>query len=192
MKPATPNFPPTFATQRGAVLIMALMFLTLLTLMGVTAMTNSSSQEKMARATRDYNTAFQAAEAALRDAENDINGSDGSGSRNPAFIGSAYWFDVPLRIPALGGCANGACIPPASGGTPVWEVAANWTNAANYGQFTFAQALPSTGSGGVGQPAKYMIEYIGAVGTQYAYRITARGYGPNSVQTVMLQEEVLK
>ena len=191
MKPDPANFPPTFATQRGAVLIMALMFLTLLTLMGVTAMTSSSSQEKMARATRDYNTAFQAAEAALRDAENDINGN---GSRNPVFIGSAYWFDVPTRIPTLGACANGACIPPAAGGTPVWQVAANWTgtNAATYGQYTFALALPSTGSGGVGQPARYMIEFIGTVGTQFAYRITALGYGPNSVQTVMLQEEVLK
>jgi len=30
------------------------------------------------------------------------------------------------------------------------------------------------------------------VGSQSAYRITARGRGPNSVQTVMLQKEVLK
>lgn len=175
--------------QRGAVLIMALMFLTLLTLLGVTAMTGSTSEEKMARATRDYNTAFQSAEAALRDAENDLAGS---GSRNPVFIGAAYWFDVPTRIPTLGSCASGACMPPAPGGTPVWEVAANWTNAATYGQYTFAQALQSSGAGAVGQAPQYMIEFIGTVGTQSAYRITARGWGPNSVQTVMLQEEVVR
>jgi len=189
MKPSMAISHGTDARQRGAVLIMALMFLTLLTMLGITAMTSSTSEEKMARATRDYNTAFQAAEAAMRDAENDINGN---GSRNPVFIGSAYWFDVPTRIPALGGCASGACIPPAPGGTPVWEVAANWTNAATYGQYTFAQALPSSGPGAVGQASRYLIEFIGTVGTQYAYRITARGWGPNSVQTVTLQEEVLK
>ncbi len=168
---------------------MALMFLTLLTLLGVTAMTSSTSEEKMARAIRDYNTAFQSAEAALRDAENDLAGT---GSRNPAFIGAAFWFAVPSPIPTLGACASGACMPPAAGGTPVWEVAANWTNAATYGQYTFAQALPTSGPGAVGQVAQYMIEFIGTVGSQSVYRITARGWGPNSVQTVMLQEEVLR
>jgi len=189
MKPFRKSRALNTAGQRGAVLIMALMFLTLLTLLGVTAMTNSTSEEKMARATRDYNTAFQSAEAALRDAENDLAGN---GSRNPVFLGAAYWFDVPTRIATLGSCANGACMPPAAGGTPVWEVAANWNNAADYGQYTFAQAMPTTGPGAVGQSAKYMIEYIGAVGTQSAFRVTARGWGPNSVQTVTLQEEVVR
>jgi len=167
---------------------MALMFLTLLTLLGVTAMTGSTSEEKMSRATRDYNTAFQSAEAALRDAETDLM----AGTRNPVFLGAAYWFDVPTRIATLGACANGACMPPAAGGTPVWEVAANWTNAATYGQYTLVPAMPSSGPGAVGAAPQYMIEFIGTVGSQSAYRITARGRGPNSVQTVMLQKEVLK
>ena len=171
--------------QRGAVLIMALMFLTLLTLLGVTAMTSSTSEEKMARATRDYNTAFQSAEAAMRDAESDINGN---GPRNPPLTSIGSVFGV---LP-LGGCANGACIPPAPLGTPVWEVAANWNNAATYAQYTFAQALPTSGPGAVGQAPQYLIEFIGTVGSQSAYRVTARGWGPNSVQTVTLQEEVLK
>ena len=171
--------------QRGAVLIMALMFLTLLTLLGVTAMTSSTSEEKMARATRDYNTAFQAAEAAMRDAENDINGN---GPRNPPISSTGSVFG-PL---ALGGCANGACIPPAPLGIPVWEVTANWNNAATYGQFTFAQALPASGPGAVGQAPQYLVEFLGIVGAQSAYRITARGWGPNSVQIVTLQEEVIR
>ena len=183
--------------ERGAVLIMALMFLTLLTLLGVTAMTNSTSEEKMARATRDYNTAFTAAEAALRDAENDLIGN---GSRNPVFLGAACWFagsptsPCPVTVPAAGPgiCNFAACNPPAALGANVWDVAANWNNAATYAQYTFALPLPTTGPGAVGQPPKYMIEYIGAVGSQSAYRITARGWGPNSVQTVTLQEEVLK
>jgi len=177
------------SSQHGMVLVVALIFLTLLTLLGVTAMTNSTSEEKMARATRDYGSAFQSAEAAMRDAENDLIGN---GSRNPVFIGAAYWFDVPTRIAALGGCAKSACLPPATGGTPVYQVTANWANAATYGQYTFAQTLPTSGPGAVGQQPQYLIEYIGAVGAQSAYRITARGYGPNSIQVVTLQEEVLK
>ena len=192
MKPSFLSTSGPARSQRGAVLIMALMFLTLLTMLGVTAMTSSTSEEKMARATRDYNTAFQSAEAALRDAENDLNAN---GSRSPVLAGAAgvsSWFQVPTPIAALGGCASGACVPPAPGGTPVWEVAANWTNSATYGQYTFAQALPTSGPGAVGQAPRYLVEYIGIVGTQYAYRITARGWGPNSVQIVTLQEEVLK
>lgn len=179
------------AAQRGAVLIMALMFLTLLTLLGVTAMTSSTSEEKMARATRDYGTAFQSAEAALRDAKADLVGN---GSRNPVFINFQYWFQSP-QLAGAGACANGACLPAAAGGTPVWQVATNWTDAnvaATYGQYTFAQTFPTTGPGAVGQQPRYMIEYVGAVGSQSAYRITARGWGPNSVQSVTLQEEVLK
>ena len=176
---------------------MALMFLTLLTLLGVTAMTNSTSEEKMARATRDYNTAFTAAEAALRDAENDLIGN---GSRNPVFLGTACWFagsptpPCPVTVPAAGPgiCNFAACNPPVAGGTPVWQVAASWNNAATYGQYTFAQTFPTTGPGAVGQQPQYLIEYLGMVGAQSAYRITAKGWGPNSVQTVMLQEEVLK
>ncbi len=185
------------AAQRGAVLIMALMFLTLLTLLGVTAMTNSTSEEKMARASRDYNTAFSAAEAALRDAETDLLGS---GTRAPVFLGPAYWFDGVSNpsAPAAGVCVNGACAAPAAGSTPVWEVAANWNAAggtgaaAVYGQFTSAQAFPTAGPGAVGQAPQYMIEYVGLVGAQSAYRITARGWGPNSVQAITLQEEVLR
>lgn len=174
----------THGAQRGAVLIMALMFLTLLTLLGVTAMTNSTSEEKMVRATRDYGTAFQAAEAALRDAEADLvgNGSRAVPVDDPTFLGSL----------SVGACTSGVCLPAASGGTPIWQVSANWGTAATYAQYTFAQTFPTTGPGAVGQQPQYMIEYVGPVGSQKAFRITARGWGPNSVQLVTLQEEVIK
>lgn len=53
-------------TQRGAVLIVSLIFLLLLTLIGTTAMRSTTLQERMAGNTRDINLSFQAAEAALR------------------------------------------------------------------------------------------------------------------------------
>ena len=58
------------AAQAGAALMMALIFLTLMTLLGTAAMRGSSLQEQMAGNSRDWNLAFQASEAALREAEN--------------------------------------------------------------------------------------------------------------------------
>ncbi|MCC8991885.1 MAG: hypothetical protein LM514_04755 [Streptococcus sp.] len=54
--------------QRGSALIIALVFLLVMTLIGTTAMQGTSQQEKMAGNMRDRNLAFQAAEAALREA----------------------------------------------------------------------------------------------------------------------------
>jgi type IV pilus assembly protein PilX len=56
-------------SQVGAALMMALIFLVLMTLLGTTAMRGSAFQEQMAGNSRDWNLAFQAAEAALREAE---------------------------------------------------------------------------------------------------------------------------
>lgn len=71
--------------QRGAVLAVSLIFLLLLTMIGLAAVQNSTLQERMAGSSRDINTAFQAAEAATREAEQvlqqatlpSFNGSNG-------------------------------------------------------------------------------------------------------------------
>jgi type IV pilus assembly protein PilX len=52
--------------QRGAVLIVSLIFLLLLTLIGTTAMRTTTLQERMAGNTRDVNLSLQATESALR------------------------------------------------------------------------------------------------------------------------------
>lgn len=52
--------------QRGAVLIVSLIFLLVMTLVGVTAMQGTNMQERMSSNMQDRNVAFQAAEAALR------------------------------------------------------------------------------------------------------------------------------
>jgi type IV pilus assembly protein PilX len=55
--------------QRGSALIISLVFLLVLTLIGTSALRNSIMQEQMSGNSRDWNVAFQAAEAALREAE---------------------------------------------------------------------------------------------------------------------------
>ena len=57
------------AQQSGAALVIALIFLLLMTLLSTSTMRSAAMQERMAGNTRDYNLGFQAAEAALREAE---------------------------------------------------------------------------------------------------------------------------
>jgi len=64
----TQKFAPA-KRQTGAVLIISLIFLLLMTMLSTSAMRGATMQERMAGNTRDYNLGFQAAEAALRDAE---------------------------------------------------------------------------------------------------------------------------
>ena len=60
---------PRFRSQRGAVLIVSLVLLLILTLIGVTAARLQTGQESMARNENNHQLAMQSAEAALRDAE---------------------------------------------------------------------------------------------------------------------------
>ena len=55
--------------QRGVVLIVSLIFLLVLTLIGVTASQSTILQERMAGNVKDRNMALQASEAALRAGE---------------------------------------------------------------------------------------------------------------------------
>ncbi len=56
--------------QSGAALVIALVFLLLMTMLSTSTMRGATMQERMAGNTRDYNIGFQAAESALREAEN--------------------------------------------------------------------------------------------------------------------------
>jgi type IV pilus assembly protein PilX len=73
-------------TQKGAVLIVGLLILLIMTIIGVTTMQTTRVEEKMAGNVRDRSLAFQAAESALRQAEDYVenlanvagfNGSNG-------------------------------------------------------------------------------------------------------------------
>lgn len=79
--------------QRGSALIISLVFLLAMTLIGVTAMQGTTQQEGMAGNTRNYNLAFQAAEAALRDGENFLAQS----AVLPAFDNSTPGLIQPLN-----------------------------------------------------------------------------------------------
>ena len=61
-----------FKNQTGSALIVSLSILLVLTILGVSAMRTTSLEEKMAGNSRDAQLAFEAAEAALREAEDFI------------------------------------------------------------------------------------------------------------------------
>ncbi|OAI21160.1 hypothetical protein A1359_19770 [Methylomonas lenta] len=89
--------------QSGAVLVVSLIMLLLLTIIGVTSMQTTSLEEKMAGNMRDKNLAFQAAETALKTAEASLppaasiqfNGTDGyySSTATPAVTDNDFWED---------------------------------------------------------------------------------------------------
>lgn len=63
--------------QTGSALIVSLLFLLILTILGVAGIQTTSMQERMSGNMRDRNMAFQAAEAALRGGEDFVrNNSD--------------------------------------------------------------------------------------------------------------------
>ena len=66
-------------SQRGATLIVALLFLILITILGISSVSSITLEEKMAGNSRDQQIAFQAAESALRDAEIDLETGIGGG-----------------------------------------------------------------------------------------------------------------
>ena len=66
--------------ERGAVLIIAMIFLIIMTLLAVTGMTTTSLEEKMASNSQESSRAFQAAETGLAQALADLNSYDLTGT----------------------------------------------------------------------------------------------------------------
>ena len=150
-------------------MVMGLVFLLILTFLGVAALGGNVLEERMAGNSRDVGMAFQAAEAALRDGEADVS------QALPQYqIGD---FSAS--------CANGLCATPANSSTPWWQAnpQPGWRT---YGSYTNRPALP--GICAQCQPV-YIIEQPSSVpsanqGTGrstpsngWGYRITAIGYG---------------
>ncbi len=103
------SLPPA---QRGMALIMALVILLILTILGVTAMTTSSLEEKMSGNIQEQNRAFQAAESGINKVLVDPNALVPNGSYAPA----PYTFDGGKSGTAAVKVKFGAFAPPARRG----------------------------------------------------------------------------
>jgi type IV pilus assembly protein PilX len=177
--------------QRGLSLVTTLVLMLATLGLGVAVMGVNAMEERMIANTKDRDLALQAAEAALRDAEQDV-----ASNISPA----TAFTDT---------CTNGLCTPPSQrdalgplASLPVEDgrLGFDWTVDAKvrvYGQYTGGSQFPS-----VAQQPRYVIEKFSFLGTPagesvvlgsepvapgVGYRITARAVGARPETVVVLQ-----
>lgn len=171
------------------------MVLTVVSLLGIAGIQIATMSERGARNDRDMQIAWQAAEAALVDAEFDIYGP-GTSTRRAIFKNSN---DISSFVTGCGnsGLSIGLCTL-VDTGKPAW-LTVDFTDTSSsarttvFGQFTNR----SFTSGNLGiqpsKPPRYIIEPMPdperdrtSGVTTYIYRVTAMGFGPrDDIQAVL-------
>lgn len=162
------------SSQGGVALVVALILLVVMTLVGLSGLRNVTLEERMTANTFDRSISFQAAEAALREAEALVQAQN----------------TLPAMQPAAGTACNVAtavCGAPVAPNLEPWlNNATPWANAA------------TLNNRGVTITPQYMIEFLGntftctpgAVGSAMncsRYRITARSNAGADRSVVILQ-----
>ena len=182
-------------------MVTAVLFLLVLTILGLSSMSTTILQEKMTGFYRDRQIAFEAAEAALRDGEIDALSARVSGGTG---------FVAGCGSTTSGTAADAGLCTPEIDGSPIWvdfetdtTKKTGWidgddeNHSVRYGQFSGATPLPTDA---VAKPPRYIIEAIRLPEQQlklnapktykYAYRITAVGFGRRVTTRVVLQSVV--
>lgn len=156
--------------ERGATLIISMIFLLILSIIGLAGMDVTSLEEKMAGNMRDRNMAFQSAEAALRDGED--------------------YLESIVVLPAFDG-NNGLYALPTDG-TKRWETV-SWANPSDVRSYSGA------GFGELAGSSAYIVEDLAAAAssdslevgtpadTKRFYRVTGRAVGLTSSSEVIVQ-----
>ena len=171
--------------ERGVSLIMVLMMLVVVSLLGVGGAQIGLMSERGARNDRDSQVAWQAAEAALLDAELDM-----TNFRTTTFDGVNKMAFVANCGQANDASSYGLCVT-SSATKPAWltvDFTVNDTSARSVPFGTFTTRVFAAGGVGL-QPARaprYVIELVPdpLLGTptepKYMYRVTAMGFGPRT------------
>ena len=146
------NLRHNLKNQHGSILIISLMILVVLTMIGVSSMSSTSLQERMAGNFRDRQIAFQAAEMTLAYAEDYARNNINSASIFNNTNGYYKEHDGPTSFNAFN--------------------ASWWSN-------TGSQVLPTTISQVRTQP-RYVIEYRGDIGESEGTSINLSGYGESA------------
>lgn len=159
--------------QRGAVLVIALVLLTVLTILAASSMRIATQQEKIAGNTRDRILAFQSAEAALREAEAQL-----AQATILSFNGTNGRFEVCVAEDTRAACkAPDWSNPDSSGWTVLAEKIEGTARAPEYiiGKYP---AISNEGGGLDSDKPKAPEE---------SFRVTGRGFGSTSRSMVVLQ-----
>ena len=194
------HFPQCLKTQQGAALVLALCTLIAILLLGASAAQMALQGEKAARGERDRHSAFQAAEDALSDAENDIEGRPGAAGRSAIFASDSALGFVKACGAGAGNVHLGLCLLAPPGETPAWHgidfsaAESEHMRFVPYGTFTGAALRAGWGTMPFQRP-RYIIELLpdtghgidAGIAQHYFYRITALGFGARATTQVMLQ-----
>jgi len=122
--------------QRGVTLIVALIFLLLISLGGISLLQGAKSQQSIVNTYEEKEISFQAAETALREAEDFVGSTNFTATDFITTCVATLGIDACFN-PA---CTNGLCRTVSftnttlvsncsTNGTRVWETPANWANA---------------------------------------------------------------
>jgi type IV pilus assembly protein PilX len=166
LHPCQPGRQPSPRAQRGAILVVSLLLLLVLTILGVSSMQGTTLEESMAYATRDRNVALQSAEAALRAGEayietitspSALTGSNGLYRRadtEPDYMNPATWSSTANHV---------AITPPTGSSSAQYFIKETGLIAGVAGAMNMSGYGDNTGSGDV-----------------TTIRVTARGTGGNA------------
>ena len=191
----SPCIAPHWRAEHGASLIVVLLILMVVSVLGLGAAQIALMGERSSRNERDQQIAWQAAEAAIIDAELDIFSGSEVGTRKELFDGK----NSKDFVDGCGttGDSKGLCAFNAAAAKPAWlTVDFSDTNddapTVPYGHFT-DRSFPS-GELGIqsAQPPRYLVELLPDPGrtdltkVTYVYRVTAVGFGPRpDIQAVL-------
>ncbi len=173
------TLPAIAKRQAGISLLVVLILLVVTSVLGIAVLRSSAMQERMGANLRDRSLAFQAAEAAMRHAQAQLDLEP-----NPFTIAGETW---DTRIPTEDNCTNQSICP-----TNHVLVESDWRDA------------PTLSSGGIATTSQYWIQYLGT-GPAYKgscdsvppsidcqsplFRVTARSRAEGRAE-VMLQSNV--
>lgn len=162
--------------ESGVVLITALIFLMVLTMIVISALRSGTLEERMAANSRNRQVALQASEAILHDAEDQLFSSPGFKSKFNSGIGATL--------------ANGFYSAPVAGDLPRWQTI-DWNSSTQALSFSTTSGLSLSG---VESAPKFIVEIISPPSranstvpcSKGLATVTARGVGKDS-STVFLQ-----
>jgi type IV pilus assembly protein PilX len=170
--------------ERGAALVTMLFLMLALLMMSLSSMRAALAGARSARYERDRQVAHAAAEAALFDAERDIDGAAGPAAPRTAIFAA---LDAGAFAERCSGRAEktGLCKVATDPAPPAWQAADLAGDAGvEYGRFS-GRALP-TGAGTLPAAApRYLVELL--PGPRPMFRITALGIGADPATIVVLQ-----
>jgi type IV pilus assembly protein PilX len=168
--------------ETGATLFTAIIFLVMLSMLGVNAAQMTNLEERMAGNNRSRDLAFQAAEAALKHVENNLGSGENIRALIPAPTDNATGTVINAGLRTIKVCLpnnveywNGTGAPDCNGDTRSFV----WSNN--------TARLPNGILNHVAVQPMYIVERFANDGLLEKYRVTARGVGGDTDAVVILQ-----